>query len=241
MVDAITVHPHDEVHVFTDRTSISSDFDHDILAKNAERPRNNQKRSEQVPCRTSREESARVFDALEHFDPCCRSCDTAHLPVDDFASVQRTHRSSDGNHFFILRKERTRPHETVVFKQRIGVHNTKEGIRRDVDTAIDRIVFTAVFFVHQDQIRIQKRQVHRPYRSVKHIQFDRFVDFHQFERADQPLKGCIRRAVVNDDDFILGIMQCKLRTDTAYDRSFFVVRGNDHGYRPVKRGRQGLV
>ncbi len=85
------------------------------------------------------------------------------------------------------------------------------------------------------------RHVHALDRSGRDDHAKRLSDRHEVERVAQPLERCVPRAVVDDDDLVLGIAEREQRVHAVDDRRLLVVRGDEHRHRRCHRGGEHRV
>ena len=80
-----------------------------------------------------------------------------------------------------------------------------------------------MLLIDNDHVGVTGRAVNTPDGLVLDFLFVGALDGAQIERLDESRQGSVRRAVVDDDDFKAGVMQCQQRADVLDHRCLLVV------------------
>ena len=175
------------------------------------------------------------------------------MPVDAPLAVGRRHGATrvardrelarDTDHATrILHREPHALEQGIALEDHVGVDTAEVAVARDVEAGVHRIRLASVRLVHDDEVRVRRASIdgvhllapkHRPYEDLVRL---------ELEDVAQTLERAVRRAVVDDDHLVLGIVEGEDGLDGRDDRRRLVVRGDDDADRDREaRRREGLV
>ena len=175
-------------------------------------------------------------------DAALRQADVEHLAAVDRAAVRDPDDAAGGDDQVGVVDDRLGdPQQRVLLEDRVGVDRADVGVARGVQAGVQRVRLAAVLLVDQPQLRLAARDVGAADGLGRERVAQRLADRDQVEGLDEPLDGRVRRAVVDDDDLVLGVAQREQRVDRLDDAGLLVVGGQQHRDRRGQRRRERLA
>ena len=228
----------DQLHVLADRFAlVAADFDQRFLVKKSEGTGDDQQAVDRRPAHATEKKSSQVFDHLDEREKIRRQADFFEKVVTHRAAVGDAYRTADGDGSRIVDEG---PHDAaqgVGLQHGVRIDDAHQRIAAGVDTRVRRIrLGAAVFLVDHPQVLVTGGTVDAPDRCAIDPGPVSLRKFPHAERVDQFLQRVVGRTVIDDDEFVLAVLELQQRLDRRDDRCRFVVRGNHDADRNIEGG-----
>ncbi len=216
--------------------AITADADYGLLVKEAERTGNDQHAVELRPAESAEQEGAQILDDLDHGDRIAGQAGAHQETMADVAAVGDPDGATDRDGVGIGQKRQDDPRQTVALQDRIGIDAGEQRITSDVDQAVEGIGLAAVGLVQHLEIAIATRPIDRLDRLGGQAVSIGFGVGVQLEFTDQRVERAIPRAIIGNQDFVIGVVDLQQCPHRSGDRRFLVVGRHQQADRRVQMG-----
>ena len=207
-----------------------------LTLEQSERSRNDHQAIDRRQGNPPGQKGSQVLDHLERSEVRLRQPDLDDAPVIDLAAVGEANDAADGDGIGVFDERQDHAGEGMLLEHRVSVDHAHQRESGGVEGGVDGVGFAAILLVDGRQVLARNRAVDAAHGlgGDSFVETDRRAD--QLEVVDDLGQRVVGRSVVDDDHFVLGVVQEHQRPDAVGDVGGLVECGHENGN--AGRGRR---